>query len=204
MQINSFYKLIFTLYIAFFATLAFAESDPVHLLQQVADKMIAGLKANQANLKNKPQVVYKLAYEYVVPHADIAAMAKRVLPRETWIHASPAQKKQFQTEFTRTLIRTYATALTSYHNQTIRFFPVRGALGQTIEVKSEITSPETQSIQVVYRLIKSGNQWRLYDMSVEGVSMLESFRSQFASILSQGSMGQLLERMARHNQGNQA
>lgn len=200
-------KLILGFFIVVFGwlsmTSAYAQSDPVALLQRIADNMIAGLKANKATLKSKPQIVYSLANRYVVPYAALTAMSKGVLPPQIWNNATPAQRAQFQKQFTTTLIRTYASALTSYEDQQVHFYPVRGGYaGQnSVVVNSEITSSETDSIRVSYRLIRSGSSWRLYDMSVEGVSMLGSFRSQFADILSRGNMEQLLQRMAQHNRG---
>lgn len=178
-----------------------AGEDPVPMLQHIADNMLAGLKANQASLKNKPQVVYRLANQYVVPYAALPEMSKRVLPPQTWHSATPAQRAQFQKEFTTTLIRTYASALSSYNNQTIKFYPIRGAAGNVAVVKSQIISPDSQTIDVSYQVIQTPKGWRLMDLVVEGVGMLDSFRSQFADILSQGSMNQLLDRMANHNRG---
>ncbi|RDI48788.1 MlaC/ttg2D family ABC transporter substrate-binding protein [Aquicella lusitana] len=179
------------------------QSDPVALLQYIANNMIAGLKANKATLKTKPQIVFRLANRYVVPYADLPEMSRRVLPPQIWNSATPSQRMQFQKEFTTTLIRTYASALTSYQDQTVQFYPIRGGYQglRTVEVRSEITGSETQPIQVTYRLMRVGSVWRLYDLSVEGVSMLESFRSQYAEILSSGSMEQLLQRMSQHNRG---
>lgn len=177
------------------------QSDPVALLQYIADNMISGLKSHQATLKTKPQIVYSLAYRYVVPYADLSEMAKGVLPPNIWKSATPAQRMQFQKEFTTTLIRTYASALASYSNQTVRFYPVRGGYAgrRSVDVNSEITSPENSSIQVSYHLIRIGSAWKLYDLSVEGVDMLDSFRSQFSDILASGNMEQLLQRMSQHN-----
>ncbi|TAK77511.1 MAG: ABC transporter substrate-binding protein [Gammaproteobacteria bacterium] len=179
------------------------QSDPIAMLQYMANNMIAGLKANKATLKTKPQVVYQLANRYVVPYASLTAMAKSVLPPNIWNNATPAQRMQFQKEFTTTLIRTYASALTSYEDQTVHFYPIRGgyAGANTVEVNSEITGSNSQPINVSYRLVRAGSVWRLFDLSVEGVSMLESFRSQFADILESGTMDQLLQRMSEHNSG---
>lgn len=177
------------------------QSNPVALLQYVADNMISGLKTNKASLKTKPSVVYNLAYKYVVPYADVPEMAKRVIPPSVWNSSTPAQRMKFQKEFTRTLIRTYASALSAYEDQAIQFFPVRGgyAGAKTVVVNSEITSSSRDTVRVSYRLLRIGSVWRLYDMSVEGVDMLESFRSQFADILSQGNMDKLIARMSSHN-----
>ena len=181
-----------------------AGDDPVGLLQSIANNMLSGLKANKATLKTKPQIVYSLANRYVVPFADLPEMSRRVLPPATWNSATPAQRQEFQKLFTRTLVRTYASALTSYTDQVVKFYPVRGgAEGNTVEVSSEIVSPDTDPVRVVYRLIRTGSGWRLYDMSVEGVSLIQSFRSQFSDILSQGNMESLLNRLRSHNTGKQ-
>lgn len=200
MQIN---KLIFILFLMLMSSLVsvsvYAENNPSVLLQNIADNMIAGLKANQATLKTKPEIVYQLANKYVVPHAALPLMARHVLPPQVWNHSSPDQRLQFMKEFTTTLIRTYSSALSSYHDQKVRIFPIRGALRTTVEVHSEITSTEHEPIHVTYRLVHVGTAWELFDLSVEGVSMLESFRAQFADILSQGNMELLLKRMGGHN-----
>lgn len=185
-----------------FAESGTVQGNPVALLQYIANNMIAGLKENKATLKSKPQIVYNLASKYVVPYADLSVMSKRVIPPHVWNNASTAQRVQFQKQFTTIIIRTYASALTSYKDQAIHIFPIRGDYHHlnTVEVKSEINSSANEPIRVSYRLIRLGNVWRLYDMSVEGVSLLESFRSQFADILAAGSMEQLLKRLSVHNQ----
>jgi phospholipid transport system substrate-binding protein len=177
------------------------QSDPVGLLKYIADNMISQLRSNQATLKTKPAIVYSLAYKYVVPYADLPEMSKRVLPPKVWNSATAEQRAQFQKEFTRLVIRTYASALTAYKDQEVHFFPVRSGLGNSVEVKSQITSSSSPAINVSYRLLQSGGQWKLYDMSVEGVSLISSFRSQFADILANGNMNSLLSRLTQHNSG---
>ena len=178
-----------------------ATNDPVSLLQSVANSMIAGLKENQATLKTKPSVVYKLAYEFVVPNADLDEMSKRVLPPQIWNNATSEQRREFKKQFTTTLIRTYASALTAYKNQKIKIYPVRGGYGKIVNVNSDIVNPESGAVHVTYQLIQSAEGWRLLDMNVEGIGMLDSFRSQFSDILSQSNMQQLLNRLSAHNRG---
>lgn len=203
---NKFFAAVCVLLLGWFtciASFAAAGSDPVGMLQNIADNMIAGLKAQKATLKSNPGAVYNLAYKYVVPYADLPAMSQRVIPPATWNSATAAQRAEFQKEFTRLLIRTYASALSSYQDQTVKFFPIRGNLsGRSVEVHSEISGSQGQPIGVTYRVVRSGDGWKLFDMSVEGVDMLESFRSQFADILASGNMAQLLQRMRAHNRGN--
>ncbi len=178
-------------------------SDPVTFLQSVANQMISQLKANKATLKTNPSLVYSLANRIVVPRADLDEMSKRVLPPQTWNSATPAQRAQFKKEFTTTLVRTYASALAEYNDQTVQFYPVRGGYQGKSDVKvdSKIIRTDGPSISVNYRLIRRGSGWKLYDMTVEGVSMLESFRSQFAAQLSTGNMANLIQVLAQHNHG---
>jgi len=197
----NFFLLIIILLMNFNISYAANQSDPVALLKYIANNMIAGLKTNKATLKTKPQIVYGLAHKYVVPYADIMAMSKHVLSPQVWNSATPQQRAQFQKEFTTTLIRTYSSALASYQDQIVKFYPVRGNYQSSniIEVKGEIDSSQNDPIHVSYKLMRVGRIWRLLDLSVECVSMLESFRSQFSDILGQGDIGQLLKRMSSHN-----
>jgi len=195
--------LIIFSWISSVSAFAAAGSDPVGMLKSAANNMISGLKTNKATLKTNPKVVYGLAYKYVVPYADLQTMSKDVLSPQKWNAATPAQRAQFQHEFTTTVIRTYASALTSYEDQTVQFYPVRGGIAgkNTIEVNSQIVSSSHDPINVSYRLVHVSGGWKLYDMSVEGVDMLESFRAQFADILASGSMSDLLKSMSQHNAG---
>jgi len=178
------------------------DGNPYDLLQSLADRMIASLKTNKTSLKTNPSVVYSLTYRIIVPHADIAYMAKRVLPRNTWNNATPSQRDQFKDEFTKLLVSTYASALADYNNQTVKFYPVRGGYqGKTnVSVRSQIIRSDGPGVGVNYRLIFDGSVWKLYDISVEGVSLLESFRSQFADKLSTAAnMDDLIRELKQHN-----
>ncbi len=180
---------------------AAAEGDPVSMLQSVADQMIASLKANKTTLRENPSLVYSLATRIIVPHADLDEMSKRVLPAQTWNSASAGQREEFKREFTTLLVRTYASALAEYKDQTVRFFPVRGGYAgkSTVKVNSQIVRTDGPAISVNYSLVSTGSGWRLYDMTVEGVSMLQSFRSQFSDQLSRGDMASLIQVLKRHN-----
>lgn len=184
----------------FMPCLAFADG-PVDVVHSVADQMIASLRDHKATLHTDPLLVYSLAYKIVIPHADLDTMAQRVLPPQTWNSSSLAQRTQFKKEFTTLLVRTYASALANYTDETVRFFPVRGGTDgkSTVKVNSEIVRSDGPPIGVSYQLVSKGPQWKLYDMSVEGISMLESFRSQFADKLERGDISELIAALKAHN-----
>ncbi len=198
---------VFTLSTLLFVMLisaARAQGDPVSVLQSIADQLISALKDHRTSLKENPSLVYSLATEIVVPHADLSEMSKRVLPPRTWNSATSGQREEFQSEFTTLLVRTYASALAQYRDQTVKFYPVRGGYEgrNNVMVSSQIIRSDGPPISVSYRLLLVGSQWKLYDMTVEGVSLLESFRSQFADQLSHGDITSLIKALKEHNGQN--
>lgn len=182
-----------------------AGSDPVAMLRSLANQLIDGLKAHKTSLKTNPSLVYSLATKIIVPHANLMEMSKRVLPPSTWQQATPSQRESFQKEFTILLVRTYASALAEYNNQTIRFYPIRGGLDSktNIKVDSQILRSDGPAISIQYKLMREGSQWKVYDISVEGISLLQSFRSQFADKLSRdNNIAGLIKDLKQHNAEN--
>lgn len=193
------------LFVAFFCSMVLAaEQNPVDLLQSIANQMISSLQKNKATLKTNPSLVYKLADHLIVPHADLNEMSMRVLPPKVWGSATPTQRSQFQKQFTIILERTYGSALAEYKNETVNFYPVRGGFAgkNEVQVDSDIIRSDGPTIRVSYRLVYRGSEWKLYDMIVEGISMLESFRSQFADKLANGNMNDLIRELVKHNAGH--
>lgn len=179
-----------------------ATSNPVQMLETTSNQMIAALKANKATIKSNPMYVEGLARRILLPHVDVTSMSRLALGRNGWQSASSSQRTAFMQEFVTLLLRTYGTALASYTNQSVQFMPLReNPSNKTqIQVYSKIIQPGGPSIPMSYRLVRRGNQWYVYDMSVDGVSIVRSFRSQFSSELSQGGMPALLNAMRTHNQ----
>jgi phospholipid transport system substrate-binding protein len=99
------------------------------------------------------------------------------------------------------LVHTYASALANYNDQTIRFYPVRGGYAgkSSVQVNSVIERHDGPAISVSYKMVQAASEWKIYDLSVEGVSMLESFRSQFADLLAQGDIEALINKLSSHN-----
>jgi phospholipid transport system substrate-binding protein len=165
-----------------------ATPNPVTTLQGISDQMIAGLKKNQASLKKNPQVVYRLVRQIVLPHADVDYMSKAVLGRTAWNSVNAAEQKAFTAAFTQTVIETYSSALSSYTDEKVQFYPVRGGYENqsVIAVQSQVIRADGPPVQLNYKVALVGGQWIVRDLNVEGVSLIQSFRSQFQDKLSQG------------------
>lgn len=198
-------RFIAILLIGLYCSVAIAANtqDPMTMLQSVSDQMIAALKKERPNLKKNPNLVYQLTNKILVPHADVAGMSRSVLGREAWQSATPAEQKAFTQAFKDVVIRTYSGALSAYTDQTIKFYPLRGGYTgkRTIEINSQIIRQDGPPVPVNYRLAFLNGEWKVYDLNVEGVSLLQSFRSQLSSELSQGkTVAQITEDLQQRHQ----
>lgn len=178
----------------------FAQEAPVQMLTNTSDQMISALKQNKSTMKSDPSAIFSIVNRILLPHVDLESMSRSVVGRTYWNQATPAQREEFKKLFTRQVIRTYAAALESYQNEQVKFYPIRGgydASAPRVQVQSVIVRSNGQTIPVNYRLINQAGQWKVYDFSVAGVSIVQSYSSQFATALQQGGMAVLLERMRK-------
>jgi phospholipid transport system substrate-binding protein len=194
-------KLILSIALLLFSLTSFAVSSPLDMLKPTSDKMLSELKVNKSTLKSDPKKVFNIVHRILLPHVDMNAMARSVVNRSDWENASANEQKAFINQFTELLIRTYAAALASYTNQSIEFFPIRGGSEnqEQVEIKSQIVQPGGPPIPVNYRLSLEGNEWKVIDFSVDNVSIVENFRSQFSSDLSEGGLSHLTQKLVQHN-----
>ena len=177
-----------------------AESNPVPMLENTASQIIATLKENKPNLKKNHQIIYQAVERYLLPNVDVHGMSRSVLGREAWNKASAADKQEFTRVFTQLVIRTYASPLAEYTSETVKFLPVRASTdAHFTRVNSVIMRPNGQNIPLSYSLVAKDNGWKIYDLSVEGVSLLQSFRSQFGDILQSASMQDLIAQMRKNS-----
>ncbi|MFU8797138.1 MAG: MlaC/ttg2D family ABC transporter substrate-binding protein [Gammaproteobacteria bacterium] len=199
-SLASFFAVTSLLFISFVAH-ATMES-PLPMMERTANQMLRELKQDQQKIKQQPDFVHQLVRRVLLPHVDLPMMARMVLGRDMWAKASPRERQEFTEEFTTLLLRTYASALSAYNDQQVEFFPIRGGVDNKVrvQVESKIVRKDGPPIPLNYRLLHQGKEWKVYDFTVEGVSMIESFRSQFAEQLSQGGgMTALLNTLKEHN-----
>src|SRR5437016_4174093 len=107
-------------------TVVWAVSSPVELLQNTSNQLILALQQNHATLKTKPQIVYGIVNQILLPHVDVMSMSSKALGREAWLQATPMQRQAFAQQFVTLLIRTYSSALAQYTNEKVNFLPMRG------------------------------------------------------------------------------
>jgi len=180
MKANS--KSLILFFLLFFTQLSYAQQDPMILMQRIADQMTSAFQAQKAAVKRNPKVAYRIVYRYLVPHVDTIGMSKSVLGRNGWRAATQSQRLRFTKEFTRLVVSGYSVALQEYNDDVIKFFPIRGGYRgkNRLTVQSRIVRKGKPSIKVDYRLFLYGNKWYMIDIRIQGVSLLNSYRSQFA------------------------
>lgn len=186
------------------ANLALANNppDPMKMLKNTTGDLIQKLKNNQKKLHQDPDFVYDIIHKVLLPKVDVRVMSMSVLGRNAWRKASEKQKKAFTQAFTKTVIKTYASALKEYQDQKVTFQPLRGDYQDkhVLKVNSHIVQQNGNKVPISYSLILKDNQWKIFDLNVEGISLLQSFRSQFASELAQGkSLDEIIEELKQHN-----
>ena len=187
-----------------FTVIAYAVSSPITMLDQMSAQVIAGLEKNKSKLKQDSSIAYNLVDKYITPNVDVSRMTGAILGRQYWQQASSSDKKELIAQLKKLVISTYAGAFSSYDGDQIKFLPMRGnyQTAQEIVVQSIIVRRNGQKISVVYNLERQGDGWKIYDFSIENVSMVQSYRSQFANTLEQGGVKLLIQRLQAHNRKN--
>lgn len=178
-----------------FSTFTWALDSAVPMLEGAANQIITTLKANQSKLKDGHAIIEHAVRQYLLPHVDVVGMSRSVLGRNAWNKATPAERQEFTTVFTDLVIRTYAAPLAEYSGETITFSSQQSVDGKFARVNSLIKRNNGQTIPLSYALVTKGGNWKVYDLSVEGVSLLQSFRNQFGQVLQNSDMKTLISQM---------
>ena len=202
MKFSSFKKLILTLITILFSTAIFAGLAPDEVIRKTADDVISALKSDEVIRNGNKKKLYQLAEEKILPNFDFERISRLVLGK-AWRKATDLQKKQFKIEFRTLLLRTYSIALSKYKDQGIEIKPMRmKPADEIVIVKTEIVQGGAQPIKVNYALAKDADSWLVFDIVIEGVSLVTNYRSQFSSVIRSGGMDSLNKRLAKKNKSN--
>ena len=182
-----------------FSAASFAIEGPDELVKRTAEDVLAAVKSDKDIQAGDQGKIFALAEEKIVPNFNFDKVSRMVLGKN-WIKATPEQKTAFQAEFRSLLIRTYATALSKYRNQVIEYKPFRKASESNVaSVKTLIVQPGGQPIAVDYTLEKQADAWKVYDIVIEGVSLVTNYRGQFAQEIRTNGLDSLIKKLADKN-----
>lgn len=175
--------------------------EPQALVQNSTEKMLKALKDNEQKLADDPDTIFGLVKDILMPNFDFEKMAKLALGKN-WRGATSAQRDRFISEFRLLLVRTYSTAMLEYTNQEIRFTPFQGNLAKKkVSVGMEIIQPGGPSIPMSLSMyLNAENGWKVYDVKIDGISLVTNYRSTFATEIRNGGMDKLIENLATRNE----
>ena len=177
---------------------AVAQAGPVEVIRDTAEEVLERLRNDRARYQDD-QVLFGLVREVVFPHLDRERTAQWVLGAN-WRKATPAQRAQFVEEFSELLLRTYGTALRQYDNESLNFLPLNAPEdADRVTVRTEIVRPDGPNVRVDYRLTKRSGAWKVYDVVIENVSLVVTYRSEYAAIIKREGMDGLLRQLAERN-----
>jgi phospholipid transport system substrate-binding protein len=173
---------------------------PQALVKQATDDMLKALKDNEVELENNPGKIYELVEAILMPHLDFEKMSKLALGKN-WRNANDEQRVRFIEEFRLLLVRTYSTAMLEYTNEEIRFLPFRDDLSRKrVTVPMEVLQPGGPSIPMALSLYQNKEDaWKVYDVKIDGISLVTNYRSSFANEIRSGGMDKLIESLADRN-----
>lgn len=177
-----------------------ASAEAQQLVIDTSTRVLERLRQDQENLQANPELIYPLVEDLVLPHFDFERMSIWVLGKN-WRKADSQQQQQFIDAFRTLLVRTYAKALLEYTDQEIKYLPFHAEEdAKRVTVRTEIAQPGGVNIPLNYSMfLNEKGKWKVYDISVDGVSLVTNYRTSFASEIRQGGIAKLLDRLAEMN-----
>ncbi|HEY8251815.1 MAG TPA: ABC transporter substrate-binding protein [Burkholderiales bacterium] len=190
----------FLLVFFFLSTPVFAQdTGPEDLVKKITQDVLDTIKSDKQLAAGDRQKAIKLAEEKILPHVDFEE-ATRLAVGRGWKEASPEQKKKLVGEFRNMLVRTYSNAISAYEGQTMKVMPVRMKPGDTdATVHNQFIRPGAKPVLVDYSMRKTEKGWKIYDIVIEGVSLVLTYRSEFDAVVKQDGIDGLIKRLSQKN-----
>ncbi len=169
------------------------------LIRSTSEQVLKALEDQKELLKKDPSHVYKLVDEIILPHIDFAKMAKLALGKN-WRKATAAQQKTFTAAFRKLLVRTYSKSLSEYTGQKLIYLPFRAKVdAKTVTVKTEIDQNSGFPIPINYSLFIKDNEWKVYDIKIDGLSLVTNYRGSFAKEIRAKGVAGLIKKLEDKN-----
>ncbi|MGZ8096179.1 MAG: MlaC/ttg2D family ABC transporter substrate-binding protein [Methylosarcina sp.] len=182
------------------ATQGLAENlqQPQQVIQGISDQLQNKLR--DKSFSQDFARVTRFVNDVIEPHTDFNRISALVLGKH-WKSATTGDRERFKIEFRSLLVRTYSRAFVEYNDWTIRYLPLNQPSGANkLIVKTEVLQPGLNPVDVNYRMFLSQGKWKVYDIMIEGVSLVTNYRSSFSEeIQRKGSLSALIDSLAKRN-----
>lgn len=197
-------KLFAFLFASFVAASAYAQEAPDALVQRVSEEVLDIVRKDKDIQNGSANKAIDLVDKKVLPHFNFPHMTALAVGKD-WKKASPQQQQQLTAEFKTLLVRTYSNALTSYKSQKIVYKPLKMDAGDTdVLVRTEVVQPGSKPVQLDYSLEKLDGAWKVYDVTVAGISLVTNYRDQFGQEVRSGGIDGLIAAVAHKNKSLEA
>ena len=175
------------------------ETRPDTLVEETAQEVLAIIKRDKDIQSGNKAKILNLVKSKILPHFNFTRMTRLAMGKN-WSKASPQQKKELENEFRTLLVRTYYKALAVYSDHTIKVSPVKNMAGKTdTTVKTEIIQSHGQPVSIDYSMQKIKSAWKVYDITVAGISLVINYRGSFNSKIRSGGVEGLLKALNKKN-----
>ncbi len=175
------------------------ETRPDTLVEKTAQEVLAIIKRDKDIRSGNKAKILNLVKSKILPHFNFTRMTRLAMGKN-WSKASPQQKKKLEEEFRTLLVRTYYKALAVYSDHTIKVSPVKNMAGKTdTTVKTKIIRSHGQPVSIDYSMEKINNAWKVYDITVAGISLVINYRGSFNSKIRSGGVEGLLKALNKKN-----
>lgn len=200
MSFRQFKFVLFLGWIGFLGNPVLAQdAGPEQLVQKVTDEVLAAVKSDKQLAAGDKQKALKLAEEKVLPHVDFQE-ATRLAVGRSWRQASPEQRKKLVEEFRSMLVRTYSNAISEYQGQTLKVLPSRGKQDpEDATVRTQFMRAGGKPLPIDFQTRKTPEGWKIYDITVEGVSLVLTYRTEFDAVVKQEGVDGLIKRLGEKN-----
>lgn len=195
-MLRSFFLLL-ALVFGMNSSLALANDTPPDVLARTTTQEVLAILKQDKDLQNGNQSkVYQLVEAKILPNFDFNRMTQLAVGKH-WPRATAKQKQELVTEFRNLLVRTYSSSLTAFTNQTVEFKPMTIKPDDTdVTVHSQIRQPGGQPIPIDYSMYKTAFGWKVYDVAIDGVSLVTNYRASFSTTIRQNGIDGLIKMLA--------
>jgi phospholipid transport system substrate-binding protein len=180
------------------------EIAPDQLMKSMVDEVLTLVKQEKLAQAGYTKKLVEVVEKRVLPHFDFTRMT-RIAMAVNWRRATPEQQKVLVEQFRTLLVRTYSNALSLYRDQTVEFKPVRGRADEKdLTVRSEVRRGSQHPVAIDYEMEKTADGWKVYDVKVGGVSLVSTYREEFAAQVREAGIDGLISSLAARNRELQA
>lgn len=174
------------------------ETSPDILVNNTAQEVLAIIKRDKDIQSGNKAKILELVESKILPHFNFARMTRLAMGKN-WSKAAPQQQQELEKQFRTLLVRTYYKALSVYSHHTIKVTPLKAIAGDYATVKTQVMQTHGRPVSIDYSMEKTSNGWKVYDITVAGISLVINYRSSFNSQIRRGGIEGLLKTLAEKN-----